>query len=117
MPNTVCHIEFDVTDLHRAQAFYEGLFGWSFRSFGEMVVFAAGDEHIGGMTRVDEVKAGASPSVWFDVVDLDEILAKATHLGAKSLAEKQMLPGVGFTAQVADLDGNPIGLVQFVKSD
>lgn len=117
MPNTVCHIEFDVTDLARAQAFYEGLFGWSFRSFGEMVVFASGDDHIGGMTRVDEVKAGSSPSVWFDVVDLDEMLAKATTLGAKTIADKQMLPGVGFTAQVADLDGNRIGLVQFVKSE
>ncbi len=117
MPNTVCHIEFDVTDIPRAQAFYEGLFGWSFRAFGEMVVFAAGDDHIGGMTRVDVVKAGASPSVWFDVVDIDENLTKAAELGAPTLAEKKMLPGVGFTAQVADPDGNPIGLVQFVKSE
>ncbi|MBX7131734.1 MAG: VOC family protein [Fimbriimonadaceae bacterium] len=117
MSNTICHIEFDVTDIARSQSFFEALFGWSFRAFGDMVVFAAGDDHIGGMTKVDTVKAGDSPSVWFDVADLDEKLATAAKLGAKTLSEKNMLPGVGFTAQVADPDGNPIGLVQFVKSD
>ena len=85
MPNTVCHIEFDVTDIARSQSFYEGLFGWSFRAFGDMVVFAAGDDHIGGMTKVDAVRAGASPSVWFDVTDIDEKLATAAKLGAKTL--------------------------------
>ena len=42
MPNTVCHIEFDVTDIARSQSFYAALFGWSFRAFGDMVALQAG---------------------------------------------------------------------------
>jgi predicted enzyme related to lactoylglutathione lyase len=116
MANQVCHIEFDVTDLERAQAFYEGLFGWHFRSFGDMVVFGAGSDHVGGLTKVDQVTVGSSPSVWFDAEDLDATLKKGGELQAKTLAEKKLLEGVGYTAQIADPDGNPIGLVQFVKS-
>ena len=41
--NNVCHIEFYVTDLDKAQAFYGGLFGWDFRSFFDgMIVFGIG---------------------------------------------------------------------------
>lgn len=65
--NRICHIEFHVTDVARAQRFYEGLFGWTFRPFhDEMVVFGFGDEHIGGLQRVDAVTSGSSPSIWFE---------------------------------------------------
>lgn len=112
--NTICHIEYKVTDFDRAQTFYGGLFGWTFRSFGdEMVVFGMGDQHIGGFEKAATIQPGNSPSVWFQVQSLDEACQRAETLGGKVLQAAGPVPGVGFSAQVADLDGNPIGLVQF----
>ena len=60
--NTICHIEYYVTDLEKSQAFYGGLFGWDFRSFIDgMVVFGIGDQHIGGLMKTDKVESGKSP--------------------------------------------------------
>lgn len=115
MPNRICHVEFEVTDLERAQHFFEVLFGWTFRPFGDMVVFGAGEDHVGGLTKVDAPRPGGTPSVWFDVEDLDGVLAKAAGMQAKVLAEKHPLPGIGYSAQIADPDGNPVGLVEFAK--
>jgi predicted enzyme related to lactoylglutathione lyase len=112
--HSICHIEFQVTDVARSQTFYEGLFGWTFRSFGgDMVVFGQGEKHIGGLQKTDEVKAGESPSVWFDVEDVETMLDKAVALGGALIEAKKEVPTVGFSGQVADPDGNPIGMVQF----
>jgi uncharacterized protein len=112
--NTFCHIEFQSTDMARTQAFLGGMFGWYFRAFDDdMVVFGLGDEHLGGLTKVDKVEAGMSPTVWIQVLDVDASLAKAESLGGKIVTGKQPVPNVGWSGLVADQDGNHIGLVQF----
>lgn len=116
--HTVCHIEWDVTDLERAQRFYGSLFNWKFDSFGDtMVVFASGDQHIGGFAKVGTVQAGKSPSVWIEVEDVDAYLPKAVAGGGSVVSPKQPVPHVGFSAVVGDPDGNAIGLVQFTRSE
>jgi hypothetical protein len=114
MNNVLCHIEIEVTDLAKAQAFYQGLFGWRFSAFtDDMVVFGNGDEHIGGLMKKDSVNAGTSPSLWFKVADIDASVTQAVALGGAVLSEKTELPQVGWSALVADLDGNGVGLVQY----
>ncbi len=116
--NTLCHVEIQALDLDRAQSFYEGLFGWTFRDFmgGSMRVFASGDVHIGGLMKVDKVEAGRSPSLWFQVASLDQTIAEALKLGGTKLEEKQEVPGVGWSILLADLDGTPFGLVEYTES-
>lgn len=112
--HNVCHIEFYVSDLPRAQAFYEGLFGWDFRAFtDDMVVFGQGDQHIGGLMKSDDIRTGNSPSVWFEVEDVDAMAAKVGSIGGSVVAEKHPVPHVGWALVVADPDGNPVGMVQF----
>lgn len=112
--NTVCHIEFDSTDLKRSRAFYQGLFEWTFKEFGpEMVVFGVGDSHIGGLQKSNNVSASQSPSVWIEVDELEGYLAKAPALGGSVLRDKHEIPSVGWSAVLADPDGNHVGLVQF----
>lgn len=114
--NTFCHIEWFVTDLAKARKFYEGLFEWKFQEFGsEMIVFGTGDQHLGGLSKKDAVQPGDSPSVWLEVDDLLAYCAKAPGLGGSVIREKTDLPGVGYTAQLADPDGNHVGLVEFAK--
>jgi len=114
MNNVLCHIEIEVTDLAKAQAFYQGLFGWRFSAFTEdMVVFGNEVEHIGGLMKKESVNAGTSPSLWFKVADIDASVAQAVALGGVVVSEKSELPQVGWSALVADLDGNGVGLVQY----
>lgn len=112
----ICHVEFHVTDISRSQAFYEGLFGWSFRSFGDdMVVFGQGDKHIGGLQKDAHVKPGSSPSVWFEVASIDAMVEKAVEFGGSIIEPKHPVPHVGWSAQIADPDGNLVGMVQFER--
>ena len=112
--NTICHVEWDVTDLQRAQEFYGAVFDWTFRSFGEeMVVFGCGDKHLGGFMKVDRVAAGASPSVWIEVESIEGSMSKAVAAGGRELKGKGDVPGVGWSAVFGDPDGNRVGIVQF----
>ena len=112
--NSICHIEYFVSDLDRSQKFYEGLFGWTFRSFFEgMVIFGNGDEHIGGLMKSDSVTPGTSPSIWFKVESLDAMIQKVGELGGSAPNEKHPVPGVGHSVAVLDPDGNQVGLVEY----
>ncbi len=114
MLNSVCHIEFQVNDLARARSFYEGLFDWQFSSFvSGMLVFGHDDQHIGGLVESDSVQAGASPSVWFRVQDIDATMTKAREFGGSIASEKSEVPGVGWSGVVKDMDGNHVGLVMY----
>ncbi len=111
--NGVCHIEFESTDFARSRKFYEDLFGWSFREFGPMMVFGNGEGHVGGLSKAETVHPMPFTSVWLQVADVDAVLAKAPGVGGSVLKEKYQTPEVGWCAEIADPDGNPIGVVQF----
>lgn len=114
--NSICHIEFESTDLARSQAFLEKMFEWTFRSFGDtMVVFGLGDTHLGGLQKVETVSAGRSPSVWVEVDDVDAYLSKASGCGGAIKSGKSLVEGVGWSAEITDPDGSSIGLVQFER--
>jgi uncharacterized protein len=113
--NSLCHVEYFVADIPRAQAFYEALFGWTFRAFiPDMVVFGVGDEHIGGLMKKDVVNAGDSPSLWFRVASLEKAFDIALAHGGTTNREVSPVPGVGNSAVVKDPDGNAVGLVEYV---
>lgn len=115
--NTLCHIEFVVSDVQKAKAFYASLFDWEFRDYeGGMVVFGHGSEHIGGISQGSQPAVrGNSPSVWFEVDSVDATLEKVIGAGGTLRREKQLFGPVGFTATFADLDGNEFGVVEFKK--
>lgn len=114
--NTVCHIEFQTTDLDRAEAFYKAVFEWEFRAFvPTMRVFGTGESHVGGLMLVDRVEPGRSPSVWLRVASLDETLAKVEACGGRRLGERQEVPGTGWSADFEDPEGNYVGIVEFSR--
>ena len=78
-----------------------------------MVIFGIGEEHIGGLMKVDEVNSGKSPSIWFQVENLESMQSAATANGGSANADISPVPGVGHSTIVHDPDGNPIGLVQY----
>jgi predicted enzyme related to lactoylglutathione lyase len=110
--------EIPVTDIDRAQRFYETLFARPMRreQMGPqtLAVFAY-QGGIGGAllksatapapsTDGNLVYLNASPS-------LDAVLARAGELGATVLLPKLELPNaIGFIAQIVDCEGNRVGL-------
>jgi predicted enzyme related to lactoylglutathione lyase len=110
--------EIPVSDIDRAQHFYETLFAQSMRreQMGPqtLAVFPY-DGGIGGAL----LKSATAPKPSLDgnlvylnaSPSLDAVLARAGELGAKVLLPKLELPrDIGFIAQIVDSEGNRVGL-------
>ncbi len=120
MPRPV-HFEIHADDMDRAQAFYEALFGWTFRSWGDeayrLVLTGEGPGIDGGMVR----RRGAPPvggeplGSWVCTVDVDDVdayVARAQAQSGQVAVPKMAVPGVGWLAYVKDTEGNILGLMQ-----
>ncbi len=114
--NGFCHIEFLSTDLNRSLQFFTAVFDWTFSTFSDgMITFGDGEKHLGGIQLSKPFQTGESPSVWVRVESIEAVLEKANAAGGTLLRGKTELPHVGWSAQISDPDGNPIGLVEFAN--
>jgi predicted enzyme related to lactoylglutathione lyase len=107
VPGAMCWNELATPDFEAAQAFYAGLFGWSFEPFegSEMTYFAIknGDANNGGMRAP---QPGEPPHwlVYFATEDTDGSLAKAQEQGGSPLGPAIDLP-MGRIGVVRDPEG------------
>ncbi len=111
--------EIPVTDLPRAQAFYETLLGRPMQRMDmgseAMVMFKAGEAGVGGCLVAGPnvpppaqngslVYLNANPSI-------DAVLARVEAAGGRIATPKVQLPdGMGVFAHVVDTEGNRVGL-------
>lgn len=109
------HVELPAQDTARAKEFYGSLFGWQFQSHGDA------DYH---MTQFDERSGRAiygaeggqrSPTVYFDVDDIDAAIARVRELGGES-EEKAAVPGMGWYVACKDTEGTSFSLWQSDQS-
>lgn len=117
--HTFCHAEWAVTDLARAKAFLGGLFDWKFEAYGdEYLMFSTPSEEFGGgLMKSEKVLAGASPTVYVHVKDVQSYLDKVVTLGGKVCVPKTEIPGMGWFGILTDPDGNAFGVYQSLKDD
>jgi predicted enzyme related to lactoylglutathione lyase len=123
MSNPVFHFEIPVSDMDRAKAFYEGVFGYRLArqevdgydmAFFPRVDGAAGAS--GALAKGDVYKPSKEGAIiYFDVPDIDTVLQRAKQRGAKILYEKKDIGEAGFVAEFEDSEGNRVALSQ-VKS-
>lgn len=120
--NKVVHFEVPADDLDRAQKFYKEVFEWNIVPMPELnytiVHTVAVDEQFmpkesgainGGMYK----RGGDSsphPVIVIDVPSIDEHLKKVEAAGGRTVRPKAEIPNMGYYAQVADSEGNIIGL-------
>ncbi len=110
MAGKLVHFELPAQDSARAKEFYGSLFGWQFQSYGEM------DYH---MLQVDDQQGGAisgmqpgeNATIYFDVDDIDEAVARVRKLGGKA-DDRQPIPGIGWFSRAEDTEGNRFSLYQ-----
>lgn len=110
--NSICHIEISVTDAIKASGFYKELFNWEIdNSMGdEYIFFKTGSGPSGAFSKVKNHTAGNNLVNYIEVDDIDRYLKRAEELGGKQVVAKTEIPGHGWYAHAADLDGNLIGL-------
>ncbi|WP_203698911.1 VOC family protein [Catellatospora coxensis] len=123
MTGKVVHFELPADDIERARAFYTDAFGWQLDAMPEFdYIWArtvATDDRgnpaepgaiNGGMTRREAPVTG--PVITIEVEDVDTALAKIVACGGRVLQERQAVGTTGFTAYIADTEGNTVGLWQ-----
>ena len=118
MTNPVFHFEIPVTDMDRAVAFYEAVFGYLLTRETvdgyEMAFFPRADGQpgaSGALAKGDVYRPSHDgPVIYFDVPDIDAVLARAAVRGSKVLYPKKDIGAAGFVAEIEDSEGNRIAL-------
>jgi predicted enzyme related to lactoylglutathione lyase len=113
-PGRIAWFDITTTNLQQSQAFYGGLFGWTFTPVagGGAVEIVSGGTPIGTIRMADGAVSPFNGAVYIQVEDLPASCKKATELGGKippgfpfNLPDKP-----GAIALVADPSGHPIGM-------
>ncbi|WP_158851999.1 VOC family protein [Saccharothrix deserti] len=121
MPRPV-HFEIYAADPARARRFYETVFGWSFKQWGDQDywIITTGNEGPGvngGLLP----RQGADPApdgpvsgyvMTTEVPDLDATIASIEGVGGVVAMPKSHMPGVGWLAYYRDTEGNLFGILQ-----
>ena len=120
MKNAISWFEIPSTQLDQAQAFYETVLDCKMRrepmgpSEGAVFPYQKGDG-VGGAVIAGPTAptpGGDGTLIYLDASpSLDAVLARVAAAGGKIAMPRLALPpGLGFIAQITDLDGNRIGL-------
>jgi uncharacterized protein len=118
MKNPVCYFEIPVTDLERAIAFYNTVFGYQFErgevDGNEMAMFPASGEAsgiTGALAKGESYLPGKQGSrIYFSVVSIDDTLHKVELIGGRVLYPKTSVGELGSVAEFEDSEGNCIAL-------
>jgi predicted enzyme related to lactoylglutathione lyase len=123
----VTHFHIPVDDMARAKKFYKSIFGWEIKETGmgmdyQLVTTVAVNDKgmpeepgaINGALYLRE-KPEECPTIVINVPSIDEDLKKIEKAGCKVVWPKSPVGDFGFYAQVADTEGNVIGLWEDVK--
>jgi predicted enzyme related to lactoylglutathione lyase len=101
-------------DPKKCKAFYGAIFDWKFddESMPGYTLVNTGAEPTGGVfPKPDDVPVPCI-NVYFQVEDIEAVLAKVAELGGKTLVPKTQIPKVGHFAMFTDLEGTVIGILQ-----
>ncbi len=112
----IVHFEIPVDDATRAAAFYGDVLGWEMSGFGDQpywLVRAGPDDEVGANgALIARGDLHRSPVLIAAVDDLDAALDRVAASEGKVLQAKMPVPGVGWSAYVADSEGNTVGLFE-----
>ena len=91
--NRIDYVEIPVTDLPKARAFLESMFGWEFREWGAEY-FSFKDGHLnGGLRKSDEPAPTTGVLLVFYSADLERDVVRVQELGGTISQEVFSFPG------------------------
>jgi len=107
------HVEIPVKDLEKSKKFFDELFGWEFKAFGNgYLLYKSHSGTTVGLKKVDKINKGDTTIFHIVVDNIEEYLKKAEKLGGKTERTKTVIPVYGYYALINDINGNTIGLYQ-----
>lgn len=114
----IVHWEINTQNLDRVLDFYRSMFGWQVDVNAEMkygLVNTGSKSGIGG--GIGQTQSGTPNLVTFyiEVDNPQEVLDKATSMGASVVVPVTEIPNMVTFAQFKDPDGNIIGLLKSVE--
>ncbi len=114
MPNPlISHIEIPSTDLNRSSEFFNKVFGWDFKAFGNGYLLYNNHQGImAGLRKVESVAKGNTTVFHVTVDQIDQVLEKAKTAGGHIVVGKTTIPAMGWYAVISDPEGSSIGLYQ-----
>ncbi len=110
----IVHWEIQAQDAKKVQRFYGDLFGWSIDAANPMsygMVASQGEDGINGGIGGSMNGARSRVLVYANVDDINETLAKAEQLGARTIMPRTDL-GMVVMGIFEDVEGNHFGLVE-----
>jgi uncharacterized protein len=106
--NPIVWWEIQAPDPEQAKAFYGGVFGWTFKPWGDDFLTAyLGDTMVGGIRRAEGAVAGRGVHVCFSVEDtLEQTLGRVEkHGGEVAIGRTEIAPEMGWYATAKDPSG------------
>jgi predicted enzyme related to lactoylglutathione lyase len=107
----VVHWEIRARDPQAMRAFYSAMFNWQIAD-GPIMQIPSGIGAPEQLTGHILQHASSGVTLYIQVRDLDESIARAKELGGAQTANKFQIPDGATIAGIADPEGNPIVLVQ-----
>jgi len=115
MTRPVVHFEIRGEDPQRLAEFYRELFGWTIDAANPMGIMTVQhgiggpEDGVGGHIRLADAPG---VSIFVQVLDLDDTLRRAEAMGGRAVMQPFDVPGGPTVAQMADPEGNLVGLVK-----
>ena len=103
------YIEFTVTDMAAAQAFYTSAFGWTFTDYGPEYAGIQKEGGEAGGLRLDTATSTGGPLVILYSADLEASLAAVRAAGGSIVKEPFAFPG-GRRFEFQDPSGNGLAV-------
>jgi uncharacterized protein len=120
MSGKVVHFEIPYDDAERAGAFYSAAFNWQLMPVEEMsyTLVMTGPTSDQGPSESGFINGGlmkrggnfSAPNIVIDVENIERTLAAVNEHGGTTVAERQSVGDMGFSAYFKDSEGNLIGL-------
>ncbi len=113
MANPLMYLEFGAADVPRTARFFRDVFGWQFRDITatRYSSFSSGPSGLsGGIQHLDKIEPGGGMILYIAVEDIETHCKYIAAAGGKVTKPRTEIPGVGWFALFADLDGNQFGL-------
>jgi predicted enzyme related to lactoylglutathione lyase len=91
--NRIDYVEIPVTDVPRARAFLEAMFGWTFREWGDDYLSFSDGRLNGGVRKSGEPAPSSGVLLVFYSADLERDVERVQELGGKISQEIFSFPG------------------------
>jgi predicted enzyme related to lactoylglutathione lyase len=115
LPNNIAHFAITASDVDRARAFYEAVFGWRFEAWGPpgfYLVCTGTDDEPGIQGALQASSEYALPAgaggveITVAVEDVAEIARRVESAGGRLFMREATIPGVGTLVKFEDTEGN-----------